>query len=82
MTLHLVYKLNNVPFMSPQRPVYVSSREWIKDDKDDSLDISWFGTANELPDPTVLAQEAMVELEAAMTELRGIMAELGMVVEA
>ncbi|MFA7059760.1 MAG: hypothetical protein WC156_02945 [Pedobacter sp.] len=68
--------------MSPQRPVYVSSREWIKDDKDDSLDISWFGTANELPDPTVLAQEAMVELEAAMTELRGIMAELGMVVEA
>jgi len=57
------------------------SREWIKDDKDDSLDISWFGTANELPDPTILAQEAMVELEAAMTELRGIMAELGMVVE-
>ncbi len=57
------------------------TREWIKDDKDDSLDISWFGTANELPDPTILAQEAMVELEAAMTELRGIMAELGMVVE-
>ena len=57
------------------------TRKWIKDDKDDSLDISWFGTVSELPEPTVLAQEAMGELEAAMTELRGIMAELGMVVE-
>jgi type I restriction enzyme M protein len=57
------------------------TREWIKDDKDDSLDISWFGTVSELPEPTVLAQEAMGELEAAMAELRGIMAELGVEVE-
>ncbi len=57
------------------------TREWIKEVKDDSLDISWFGTSDELSEPSVLAQEAMNELEAAMMELRGIMAELGMVVE-
>lgn len=57
------------------------TREWIKEVKDDSLDISWFGISDELSEPSVLAQEAMDELEAAMTELRGIMAELGMVVE-
>lgn len=57
------------------------TREWINEVKDDSLDISWFGSSDELSEPSVLAQEAMNELEAAMMELRGIMAELGMVVE-
>jgi type I restriction enzyme M protein len=31
----------------------------------------------ELPEPTALAQEAMIELEAAIAELQGILAELG-----
>jgi len=42
---------------------------WIKDDSDTSAD--------ELPEPAVLAQEAMGELEAALDELRGILEELG-----
>jgi type I restriction enzyme M protein len=57
------------------------TREWIKDVKDDNLDISWFGTVSELPEPAVLAQETMGELEAAMGQLRGILAELGVEVE-
>jgi type I restriction enzyme M protein len=48
----------------------------------DSLDISWIKDENEtdaadLPEPSVLAQEAMTELEAALEDLRGIFAELG-----
>ncbi len=48
----------------------------------DSLDISWLRDENEtdaqdLPPPEVLAQEAMSELEGALEELRGILAELG-----
>jgi type I restriction enzyme M protein len=42
---------------------------WIKDDSDTSAD--------ELPEPAVLAQEAMGELEAVLDELRGILEELG-----
>jgi len=42
---------------------------WIKDDSDTS--------ANELPEPGALAQEAMGELEAALDDLRGILEELG-----
>jgi type I restriction enzyme M protein len=42
---------------------------WIKDDSDTSTD--------ELPEPGVLAQEAMGELEAALDELRGMLEELG-----
>jgi type I restriction enzyme M protein len=42
---------------------------WIKDDSDTSAD--------ELPEPAVLAQEAMDELEAVLDELRGILEELG-----
>lgn len=50
--------------------------------RDDSLDISWLkddaDTANDdLPEPAILAREAMTELEAAMEELRGILEELG-----
>ncbi len=46
---------------------------WLKDDKDTNAD--------ELPEPAVLAQEAMSELEAALDELRGILEELGEEVE-
>ncbi|MFZ2956560.1 MAG: N-6 DNA methylase [Candidatus Ozemobacteraceae bacterium] len=57
------------------------TREWIAE-RGDSLDISWLKDENEggtenLPEPVVLAQEAMVELEGAMEELRGILAEMG-----
>ncbi len=34
-----------------------------------------------MPEPSVLASEAMIELEGAMEELRGIMLELGEEVE-
>ena len=48
----------------------------------DSLDIAWLKddsdtSADELPEPAVLAQEAMSELEASLDELRGILEELG-----
>lgn len=48
----------------------------------DSLDIAWLkddsdGNNDALPEPAVLAVEAMTELEAALEELRGILAELG-----
>jgi type I restriction enzyme M protein len=61
------------------------TREWIAE-RGDSLDISWLKdesdiAADDLPEPAALAQEAMTELEAAMEELRGILAELGEEVE-
>jgi len=57
------------------------TREWIAD-RGDSLDISWLkdesdGSTDELPEPAMVAQEAMGELEGALEELRGILAELG-----
>jgi type I restriction enzyme M protein len=56
------------------------SREWIAE-RNDNLDISWLQEdseeGGELPEPAVLAQEAMTELEAAMAELQGILQELG-----
>ena len=57
------------------------SREWIQE-RGDSLDIAWLKDdsaedAADLPEPAVLAQEAMSELEAALAELQGILAELG-----
>ena len=57
------------------------SREWIAE-RDDSLDISWLKDENaveseDLPEPAVLAQEAVDELNAALEELQGILAELG-----
>ena len=50
-------------------------------ERGDSLDIAWFkdedeASAEELPEPEVLAREAMDDLEAAMEELRGILEEL------
>jgi type I restriction enzyme M protein len=52
----------------------------------DSLDIAWLKDgsatdAQDLPEPALLAQEAMGELEAALDELRGILEELGEDVE-
>ncbi len=48
----------------------------------DGLDIAWLrdesdGNGAELPRPSVLAREAMGELELAIEELRGILVELG-----
>ncbi|MBZ4331420.1 type I restriction-modification system subunit M [Corallococcus interemptor] len=61
------------------------TREWIAE-RGESLDIAWLkddsdGGGDELPEPAVLAREAMTELEGAFEELRGILAELGEDVE-
>ena len=57
------------------------TREWIAE-RGDSLDISWLKddsseASDELPEPAVLARQAMAELEGAFEDLRGILAELG-----
>ena len=57
------------------------SRDWIAE-RSDNLDISWLKDEREddngeLPEPAILAQEAMGELEAAIAELQGILQELG-----
>ncbi len=57
------------------------TREWIAE-RGDSLDIAWLkdegdGSSDDLPEPAVLAQEAMTELEAMLEELQGILQELG-----
>lgn len=57
------------------------TREWIAG-RGDSLDIAWLKdesqeSGTDLPEPALLAREAMVELETALEELRGILAELG-----
>ncbi|EGQ9440027.1 N-6 DNA methylase [Vibrio cholerae] len=58
------------------------SREYIRDQKGDSLDISWLKdleatSAENLPEPDVLAGEAMAELTEAMSELYQLMQALG-----
>ena len=58
------------------------SREWIADHKSDSLDISWLKDADSvdaanLPEPGILAGEAMSELVQALGELDSLMRELG-----
>jgi type I restriction enzyme M protein len=62
------------------------SREEI-DARGDSLDLAWLKDDSaedgaDLPEPAVLAQEAMVELEGALEDLRAILAELGEDLEA
>jgi type I restriction enzyme M protein len=57
------------------------TREWIAE-RSDNLDIAWLKddsetAADDLPEPEVLAQEALSELTAALDDLRGILAELG-----
>lgn len=61
------------------------TRDWISE-RGDSLDIAWMKdggdeTAGALPEPAVLAREAMAELEGAFEELRRILEELGEEVE-
>ncbi len=58
------------------------TREYIRDTKGDSLDISWLKDndsvdAASLPEPDVLAAEAMSELTEALRELDGLLAALG-----
>lgn len=58
------------------------SREWIRDVKGDSLDISWLKDNNSvdaanLPEPSILAAEAMGELVQALSELDALIRELG-----
>src|SRR5215471_15095510 len=62
------------------------TRDWVAE-RGDSLDIAWLkdeseGATDELPEPGMLAQEAIGELEGALEELRGILEELGDEVEA
>ncbi|MNK96891.1 Type I restriction enzyme EcoKI M protein [compost metagenome] len=57
------------------------SREWIRDHKGDSLDISWLKDKNsvdaaDLPEPLELANEAKDELEAALAELQELVKAL------
>ncbi len=58
------------------------SRDYIRDTKSDSLDISWIKDkdsidAADLPEPDVLAAEAMTELTVALRELDSLMTALG-----
>ena len=58
------------------------TRQWIADHKGDSLDIAWLKDSDSvdaanLPEPEVLAGEAMSELVQALGELDGLMRELG-----
>ncbi|MDG5901550.1 N-6 DNA methylase [Shewanella xiamenensis] len=58
------------------------SRDWIRDSKEDSLDISWLKDKNSvdassLPEPDVLAKEAKDELSAALEELDALLKVLG-----
>lgn len=58
------------------------NREWIRKEKGDSLDISWLKDESldggeELQEPTELAQEAMMALEAATAEIENLLEELG-----
>jgi type I restriction enzyme M protein len=61
------------------------TREWIAE-RGENLDIAWLkddsdGSKDALPEPAVLARGAMMELEGAFEELRGILVELGEDVE-
>ncbi len=58
------------------------SREWIANEKGDSLDIAWLKDdsaedAADLPEPAVLARVAVEELNGALAELEAILVELG-----
>jgi len=58
------------------------TRDWIADHKGDSLDIAWLKDSDSvdaanLPEPEVLAGEAMGELKGAVAELEALIGELG-----
>lgn len=57
------------------------SRQWISE-HGDSLDISWLSDesnrdVDDLPEPEVLAAEAIAELDKAIAQLRGVLEDLG-----
>ena len=57
-------------------------REWIASVKGDSLDIAWLKDDSaedptELPEPSVLAREAVDQLNGALADLNAVLAELG-----
>ncbi len=61
------------------------SRTWISE-QDDNLDISWLEenkaiNIGNLPEPSILAERAIYELEAAIEELNLILSELGQEVQ-
>jgi type I restriction enzyme M protein len=71
--------------MGPEGRWQCFSREEIAA-RGESLDLAWLKDDStedgaNLPEPVVLAQEAMVELEGALENLRAILAELGEVEE-
>jgi len=58
------------------------TREWIAEQKGDSLDISWLKDdetvdSDSLPEPETLAEEAMNELTEAIKEISQLMVALG-----
>lgn len=58
------------------------TREWIREEKNDDLNISWIKDkdsldATSLPEPDMLAGEAMSELTEALRELDGLLEALG-----
>lgn len=62
------------------------TREWVSERNSDSLDISWLkddstDRSDETQEPSELAELALGELDAAMSELKAILAELGEEVE-
>jgi type I restriction enzyme M protein len=76
---HLPEGAPNTPETSRWRKF---SRDWIRTTKNDSLDISWIKDADSvdaesLPEPGVLAAEAMGELTEALRELNDLMVALG-----
>ncbi len=57
------------------------TRDWIRENKGDSLDISWLKDkdsidAADLPEPAILASEAMTELNEAIYELHTLLKDL------
>ncbi|MFC2522314.1 MAG: N-6 DNA methylase [Lautropia mirabilis] len=57
------------------------SREWIRKEKGDSLDISWLKDesldgGDELPEPAELAREALAELEAAIEDIDSLLKDI------
>lgn len=72
----------NVEGIGEESRFRVFTRDYIRNEKGDALDISWMKAAdsldaNDLPAPEVLAGEAMAELTEALHELEELMKALG-----
>ncbi|MEL0636973.1 N-6 DNA methylase [Marinomonas sp. TI.3.20] len=73
---------NNLEKVSDNARWRVFSRDYIREQKGDSLDIAWLkdleaSNSENLPEPDILAGEAMAELTEAMGELYQLMQALG-----